>query len=62
MKELVCMASDGSLEVWDLDRSRGNYFIGNWYRQWRLETREAMETPVDFVGPEFWGREVLGPL
>ena len=56
MKELVCVAPDGSLEVWeqDLDITDGHSIF---YGMDPLDFHT-----VDFGSPEFWGREVLGEL
>jgi hypothetical protein len=59
VKPLVCVAPDGSLEVWrfvDDDLSVANHFsMWNGHAEFRMG-------PGDGYGPEFWGREVLGEL
>ncbi len=69
MKELVCVAPDGSLEVWSEDiynsyTAFGRHSINDiWVldrgKMWIVVGRGANGI---FLSPEFWGREVLGEL
>jgi hypothetical protein len=62
VKELVCMAPDGSLEVWTR--------LPFPFHGWDVQTFRWQEYPgadvLDFdwgkQPPEFWGRVVLGEL
>lgn len=66
MKELVCVAPDGSLEVWEQ--------VLHPSLTWCIQAgdqRTPKETYLDYIDivdnyferrPEFWGREVLGEL
>lgn len=59
-REIVCIAPDGSLEVWEWGASTVIEVRGRWI----LESEYLYEvvTYQKSLGPEFWGRIVLGPL
>jgi len=56
MSEIVCVAPDGSLEVWRKSRTISDRPF------WLVGFDEYFWDTVPWFVPEFWGREVLGPL
>jgi hypothetical protein len=65
MKELVCIAPDGSLEIW-MDGSLGVSSVWEVAIDMELEPCSPIfRLKCTFCNrnpPEFWGREILGDL
>jgi len=65
MKEIVCIAPDGSLELWRLE----TFPVGRWWRRLLIrggywDVWLSVDDRVDewSLPPEYWGRERLGEL